>query len=302
MGVQLDLTRRIVNVNWGGLAVEFFATATRSIAKGQDELLGTDERNDPEYVQGDHLVVVQSRALQGGYAPAKPWPLKPPPDKAKGLPLDVPQAFVFYDAYGEKGVIQVLTQLRGTPPLIYPFPPVTHRLDVASTLPQDKFNFLLTFGDPKLPYNYRPWVCEKISTFDGVLEKGFQLIFNYADWPPPYRPDYRNGLGPVGQNGKLPVYNLRLATSPEPRTDLIPQSFIGVMANGELRIQLQTNTRADYNGYMYIMDRADTLFAQSSILLGPPATPDNLFPDKIWSPTSEPLLGGLSVHLQGHVE
>ena len=212
-------------------------------------------------------------------APEENWTIAPPPDPKMGLPLPVANAFVFYDPYGL--TISSFFPIRGPAPMISPFPPVTHIWSGNNSpkLPHDKFNFIMTFGNPSLPYNYRPWECRKISTFDGVLE--IHAPFNYADWPPPYRPHWKvfpsgpNVGQPLGQDGKLSVYNVQLGDV-APITDMIPQSFIGVTNSGELRILLQTDTRAEYNGYMYTMDRAETLMAKSTIFIAPitmPPTP-----------------------------
>ena len=210
-------------------------------------------------------------------APKELWIKEPPPDKSNGLPLPVSEAFVFYDTYGL--TINPFLPIRGAPPLIAPFPPVTHMWtgNESPTLPHDQFNFLMTFGNPGLEYKYRPWECKKISDYDGVLE--VHAPFNYADWPPPYRaywklhPSGPNAGQPVGQDGKLSVYNIQLADETDPITTMIPQSFIGVTSAGELRILLQTDTRADYNGYMYTMDKAQALFAQSTIFIAPITAP-----------------------------
>lgn len=211
-------------------------------------------------------------------APVEDWPNAPPPNPQQGLPIPVESAFVFYDPYGLP--INTLFPIRGPAPLIYPFPPVTHVWGYgtdAGKLPHDKFNFILTLGDPSQEFQFRKWECKKISEFDGVVE--IPGPFNYADWPPPYRAYYKvwptgpHAGEPLGADGQLSVYNLQLAEEIEPITDIIPQSFIGVTSQGELRILLQTSTRAEYNGYHYTMDKAEALFAQSTIFIAPITTP-----------------------------
>jgi hypothetical protein len=196
------------------------------------------------------------------------------------LPPGIVDAFVLWDPYG---TVMAPFNWRAPPALIPPQPPLAHMpepnqsmLGQVGILPHDKFNFLLSFGDPDLKYEFRKWVSKQISTFDGVLEDG--ITFRYWQFPPPYYPHFLtwpNNVGPpkagtpLGNDGKLPVCNIQIDDDSLEQRSIVPQSFIAVTEKGELKIFLQTNTRAQYKGYMYIAREAKALFAYAT------GNPDN---------------------------
>lgn len=237
--------------------------------------LQLDRAPIPNMTKGIISLWFKGAAAKAANAPEESWPFKGPPDRTTNLPLPVASALVFWDLYGEKTPFGI----RSPPPMIHPLPPVTHlHADVpaAAILPHDKFNILMSFGDPDLEYAYRPWVCKQISEYPGVLETPPPFV--YEKFPPPYRAHFKifptgplRGQ-PIGIDGKIPVCNIQLAEAAEP-AKIIPQSFIGLTSDKELRILLQTDTKATYQGYMYTPTKAKELFAQATIFHAPTTSP-----------------------------
>jgi hypothetical protein len=199
--------------------------------------------------------------------PLEAWPFPPPPDPSKPLQqlndAGAPNGgFIFWSPWGiaPNNVLPI----PGPSPLIFTSPPVVadpyDPTKSTAILPHDRFNFLLTFGDPAIQCNYRPWICQKISDTPGVIM--IPTPWRYADWPPPY-PAYLKAIHgkEVGNDGLIDAYNISLG-DPQPRSDVIPQSFIGVQQDGTLKIVLQTDTYADCKGYLYVTDKAQSLYAR----------------------------------------
>ena len=67
MPLQLDPTQRVVNIHWAsGLAVEFFDEAGGrriGVPERQDESSAIEQRTSSQYVEGNHLFVVQGRKI-----------------------------------------------------------------------------------------------------------------------------------------------------------------------------------------------------------------------------------------------
>jgi len=118
---------------------------------------------------------------------------------------------------------------------------------------------MLTFGDPNQSHDYRPWIVE----FPNVLEAVTYMpqLVNGPQWsitgsPPPYAPW-------VESLGKFTVSTMVLGP-PEPKPNFVPQSFIGVDKDGYLTICLQTDTKANYRGYAFQLDKVTEIRADAS--------------------------------------
>jgi hypothetical protein len=219
--------------------------------------------------------------------PSEPWDAvsyPPPVNPYAGIPpsdANSPDVFNFWNPYGEP--IDILAA-QSPPPIISPLIPVGAiglpafqegtftPTEIPPVLPHDHFDFLLTFGDPNLSFDYRNWVAKKISTMDGVLEAGgFGVLIPFDERPIPYNPYWKTWPGnspkagqPLGNEGLLPCVGIRLDDDFNPRIGVIPQSFIGVDGKKNLRIYLQTNTKANYKGYMFVQKTAKTLMMEYS--------------------------------------
>lgn len=181
------------------------------------------------------------------------WPLPMPPntfDYVDAHPFET----VYWNAYG----VPILSPGRI---LLYP---ALVTLAYPPPLQTDTMHMLLTFGDPNQSYDYCKWNLEYPDVLQYVHLTGSPVAglgFNPDDWPAPYAPYYLYAYG--GDAGKFTVANFRLG-EPEPRPDIVPQSFIGVDKDGYIRICLQTKTRADYKGYAYQLDEITNIMATAT--------------------------------------
>lgn len=166
------------------------------------------------------------------------------------------QTVFFWNAYGQYITGGGLTlPIFESPSVMTPTPPpfVTNGM-----------HMMLTFGAVQ-SYNYCPWTV----TFPNVIEAVHYVpqAVNGPQWsvlsnPPPYAPW-------IEELGKFKVATFVLS-APEPRPNLVPQSFIGVDKDGYLTICLQTDTRAQYKGYAFQLDKVTEIRATQSYFEAPP--------------------------------
>src|SRR5262245_14098492 len=180
-----------------------------------------------------------------------------PPDTVGMINSGAYQRNIFYwDAYGMPiSVFGISLGLLGPATVCIPSPPPFVTNDM---------HMMLTFGDPDQTYDYCSWQLQTSGAIDAVhyipqLITGPQ--WSAPDWPPPYAPYFVN-------EGKFKPLTLSLG-SPVSRPDYVPQSFIGVDANGYLTICLQTNTKAEYKGWAFQLDKITEISATLSYLDDP---------------------------------
>lgn len=175
-----------------------------------------------------------------------------PPDTFEVIKQPAFKQNIFYwNAYGQYvtggGVTLPIFE---SPSVMMPSPPpfVTNEM-----------HMMLTFGNPAQSYDYRPWIVEFPEVIEAV-EYIPQLV-NGPQWsvtgsPPPYAPW-------IESLGKFTVSTFVLG-APEPKPNYVPQSFIGVDKDGYLTICLQTNTKAEYKGYAFQLDKVTEIRADAS--------------------------------------
>jgi hypothetical protein len=180
-----------------------------------------------------------------------------PPDTVGMLKNDPTYAHnVFYwDAYGMPiSALGIGLGLLGPATVCMPNPP---------PFITDDMHMMLTFGNPHQSYDYCQWQLQSPGVIDAVhyLPQVIGAQWIVPDWPPPYAPYFVN-------QGKFKPLTLVLG-SPVSRPDYVPQSFIGVDKNGYLTICLQTNTKADYKGWAFQLDKMTEITATQSYLDDP---------------------------------
>ena len=195
----------------------------------------------------------------GGHPPIG-WPLAVAPDTIALVKQVNPPAVFFWNAYGVPiQDIGVISPFLGPAAVWSPIPP---------PIPTDHIRMLLTFGDPRQDYDYCPWRMQGVSVLDAVhYIPNTGTPYNTADFPPPYKPWFRN----EGADGKYQVENMVLQ-GPQSYQGIVPQSFIGVDNDGYIIICLQTKSKATYKGYAFQLDETKELWADQSILVGTPPT------------------------------
>lgn len=148
---------------------------------------------------------------------------------------------------------------------------------------------LLVFGDPNIPYQYTEWEGWDPGVIDAVQylpNVGIAPTFIVPDWPPPYIPYIKVKAGkPIGDDGKLHVRSYR--TAGKTTRFNVPPCFIGIDDNGDLVINLQTNTTATYKGMCFEQTGITEIIAAITYLhvTGPPYSYTQLgfpFPDGVW--------------------
>lgn len=186
-----------------------------------------------------------------------------PPDVFKVAEQEAfKQNVFFWNAYGQyiTGGGITLPIFEG-PSVMMPSPP---------PLVTNGMHMMLTFGNAQQSYDYCQWIVQFPDVIEGVyyipmIVAGPQ--WSVPDWPPPYAPW-------ITSLGKFKVATFELS-APEPRPNLVPQSFIGVDKDGYLTICLQTNTKAQYKGYAFQLDKVTEIratqsyFAVSASILDP---------------------------------
>jgi hypothetical protein len=197
------------------------------------------------------------------------WPVPMPPnvfDYADAHPFEA----LFWNAYGLP-IGSFGRTILFPAQVTLPYPP---------PFQTDTIHMLLTFGDPDQGYDYCQWKVEYPDVIQYVHYTGSPVAgvgFRPEDWPAPYAPYFLYLYG--GDAGKFNVANFRLG-GPEPRADIVPQSFIGVDKNGYIRICLQTKTKADYKGYAYQLDAITNIMATATTTGEPP--PGDIPPLEVW--------------------
>lgn len=182
-----------------------------------------------------------------------------PPDTTQIVKTLDPPAIFYWSAYGIPIAGIGGAAFYGPAPVIMPSPP---------PLAFSEQRMLLTFGDANQNYNYCPWELIKPEVTKPVkFITGIQVIYRVTDWPPPYKP-YWKVLGgqPVGADGKFVASTMKLMP-PQSKPNMVPQSFIGISPAGYLTICLQTNTKANYKGYAYQLDRLEEIMAVQGTFL-----------------------------------
>lgn len=199
--------------------------------------------------------------------PPNPNASIPPPADRSSIPANG-DVFIFYNPYGEP---QSITAEPGPNAVIHPLIPVGRLSEGGFSAPvvtHDQFNVLMSFGNPDIPFQYRPWITKKISTMDGVVYVSTAAVGVFVPFdgrPLPYDPYFHKWGGnagakagqPIGNDGLVPCVGLTLGE--QANHNIIPQSFIGVDKSNYLRIFLQTNQRAEYKGYAFSTEKAKEL-------------------------------------------
>lgn len=214
------------------------------------------------------IISLWFRDLSGGTTPEEDkWPSGQwteggtsmlPPDTTQ-IVKTMPTSVFYWSAYGIPTAGAAGAVFYGPATVIMPSPPPLS----ASTI-----RMLLTFGDANQSYDYCPWQVEYPNVINAVsFITSPDIIYRVTDFPPPYKPYWKTG----GTNGKYVVTNMKLGT-PEDKSGMVPQSFIGISEDGYLTICLQTKTKAEYKGYAYQIDRVTEIWATQTIFQGVPPT------------------------------
>jgi hypothetical protein len=232
----------------------------------------------PDMKQG--IISLWFRDITLGTAPpAEPWPAgvwtpgtnsMVPPDTNAIVNTLVPPALFYWNAYGSP-LAQFGGALTGPASVFMATPP---------PFATDTMHMLLTFGNPNQSYNYGEWQLEYPSVIEAVEYLGSPFVV--SSQPPPYK-IYNHY---IGDDGKFKVANMRIASKVS-KPNMVPQSFIGVDADGYLIICLQTDTNATYKGCAFQIDEITELKAGGTQLIidGPPYTYTQIgfpYPDGHW--------------------
>lgn len=121
---------------------------------------------------------------------------------------------------------------------------------------------LITFGDDKIPYIYNKWTAYEPGVLDFV-DYTLPAILNSDGiilplTPPPYKVHPQGG--PCGGHYKVKSWKLGAKVN----KGYMPQSFIGIDKDGNIVINLQTNTFGEYKGMAFEQERMETLWAVQS--------------------------------------
>lgn len=184
------------------------------------------------------------------------WPVPVPPNSQKEITAMQPSSIAYWNAYGLP-VSSVLGDLfLGPPAAMMPVPP---------PVSTDNMRMLLTFGDPNQTYTRANWQLKPLGVIPAVyytteFQTGAAPGIGWRPdlWPPPYAPYFLN-LG--DSKGKFRVVTWSIEGDSGAGSDLVPQSFIGIDDLGYLTICLQTNTKAQYKGYAFQLEKATELWA-----------------------------------------
>lgn len=135
----------------------------------------------------------------------------------------------------------------------------------------NEMHMMLTFGNPNQSYDYCAWEVAYPEVIEAVHY--VPMLVTGPQWsvktqPPPYAPW-------IMAEGKFKPATFVLG-APTPRPEFVPQSFIGVDKDGYLTICLQTDTRAQYKGYAFQLDKITEIRATASYYDIPPGE----LPDK----------------------
>jgi hypothetical protein len=128
-----------------------------------------------------------------------------------------------------------------------------------------EMHMMLTFGNPQQSHDYCQWTTKIADVIEGVVY--VPMLVSGPQWsvpaqPPPYAPW-------IMAYGKFKPAMFVL-DEPAPRSDFVPQSFIGMDGNGNLTICLQTDTKADYKGYAFQLDKVSEIWATATYYVAPP--------------------------------